>query len=175
MHAELLQSCLTLRYYGLQTPLSMRFSRQEYRSGFPCPPPRNLPDPWIKPTSLTTPALAGGFFITSATSKTMYRHDNQLRGNTKLKDVKYYIENIKHGGRYRNAVFYRMCQTLRDHQPKIIMYIHLQVMEIKKQQLEPDVEQQTGPKLGKEEVKAVYCHPAYLTYSRVHHVRCQAG
>ena len=34
----------------------------------------------------------------------------------------------------------------------------------KKQQLEPDMEQQTGSKLGKEYVKAVYCHPAYLTY-----------
>ena len=35
---------------------------------------------------------------------------------------------------------------------------------IKKQQLEPDMEQLTGSKLGKEYVKAVYCHPAYLTY-----------
>ena len=34
----------------------------------------------------------------------------------------------------------------------------------KKQQLEPDMEQQTGSKLGKEYIKAVYCHPAYLTY-----------
>ena len=36
-------------------------------------------------------------------------------------------------------------------------------MQVKKQQLEPDVEQQTGSKLGKEYIKAVYCHPAYLT------------
>ena len=36
-------------------------------------------------------------------------------------------------------------------------------MQIKKQQLEPDMEQQTGSKLGKEYVKAVYCHPACLT------------
>ena len=36
-------------------------------------------------------------------------------------------------------------------------------MTVKKQQLEPDVEQQTGSELGKEYVKAVYCHPAYLT------------
>ena len=36
-------------------------------------------------------------------------------------------------------------------------------MEVKKQQLEPDMEQQTVSKLGKEYVKAVYCHPAYLT------------
>ena len=37
-------------------------------------------------------------------------------------------------------------------------------MQIKKQQLELDMEQQTGSKYGKEYVKAVYCHPAYLTY-----------
>ena len=37
-------------------------------------------------------------------------------------------------------------------------------MQVKKQQLEPYMEQETGPKLGKEYVKAVYCHPAYLTY-----------
>ena len=36
-------------------------------------------------------------------------------------------------------------------------------MQVKKQQLEPDMEQQTGSKLVKEYVKAVYCHPAYLT------------
>ena len=37
-------------------------------------------------------------------------------------------------------------------------------MQVKKQQLEPDMEQCTGSKLGKEYVKTVYCHPAYLTY-----------
>ena len=37
-------------------------------------------------------------------------------------------------------------------------------MQVKKQQLEPDMEQQTCSKLGKEYDKAVYCHPAYLTY-----------
>ena len=37
-------------------------------------------------------------------------------------------------------------------------------MRVKKQQLEPDMEQQTGSKFGKEYVNAVYCHPAYLTY-----------
>ena len=37
-------------------------------------------------------------------------------------------------------------------------------MQVKKQQLEQDMEQQTGSKSGKEYVKAVYCHPAYLTY-----------
>ena len=37
-------------------------------------------------------------------------------------------------------------------------------MQVKKQQLELNVAQQTGSKLGKEYIKAVYCHPAYLTY-----------
>ena len=36
-------------------------------------------------------------------------------------------------------------------------------MQVKKQQLELDMEQQTGSKLSKEYIKAVYCHPAYLT------------
>ena len=44
-----------------QAPLSMGFSRQEYWSGLPFPPPGDLPDPWVKPVS---PALAGGFFTT---------------------------------------------------------------------------------------------------------------
>ena len=38
-------------------------------------------------------------------------------------------------------------------------------MQVKKQQLEPEMKQQTGLKLGKEYVKAVYCHLAYLTYA----------
>ena len=37
-------------------------------------------------------------------------------------------------------------------------------MQVRKQQLESDMEQRTGSKLGKEYIKAVHCHPAYLTY-----------
>ena len=37
-------------------------------------------------------------------------------------------------------------------------------MQVKKQQVEVDMEQQSGSKLGKEYVRAIYCHPAYLTY-----------
>ena len=50
-----------------QTPLSMEFSRQEYCSGLSFPTPKDLPDPRIKPASLASPELAGGFFTTSAT------------------------------------------------------------------------------------------------------------
>ena len=45
-----------------QAPLSMGVSRQEYWSGLPHPSPGDLPDPEIEPKSLTSPALAGGFF-----------------------------------------------------------------------------------------------------------------
>ena len=43
------------------------FSRQEYWSGLPCPPPRDLSDPGIEPVSLKSPALAGRFLTASAT------------------------------------------------------------------------------------------------------------
>ena len=49
-----------------QAPLSMGFSRQEYWSRLPCPPPGDLPDPGIEPVSLMSPVLAGGSFTTSA-------------------------------------------------------------------------------------------------------------
>ena len=53
-----------------QAPLSTGFSRQEHWRGLPCPPPRDLPDPGLEPTSLLSPALAGGFFTTCATWET---------------------------------------------------------------------------------------------------------
>ena len=50
-----------------QAPLSMEFSRKEYWSGLPCPPPEDLPDPGIELMSLRSPALARTFFTTRAT------------------------------------------------------------------------------------------------------------
>ena len=47
-----------------QDPLSMGFFRQEYWSGQPCPPPRDLPDPGIEPVSPVSLALAGRLFTT---------------------------------------------------------------------------------------------------------------
>ena len=52
-----------------QAPLSMGFPRQEYWSGLPCPPPGDFPDLGIKPTSLTSAALAAGFFTTEPPGK----------------------------------------------------------------------------------------------------------
>jgi len=52
---------------ALQAPLSMEFSRQEYWSELPWPSSGDLPNPGIEPVSLKSPALAGGFFTSSAT------------------------------------------------------------------------------------------------------------
>jgi len=57
-----------------QAPLSMEFSRQEYWSGLPFPSAGDLPNPGIKLTSLKSPALAGRFFTTRATSEALYDH-----------------------------------------------------------------------------------------------------
>ena len=56
-HAQLF---VTLWTVACQAPPSMGFSRQEYWSRLPCLPPGDLPNPGIKPMSLTSPALAGG-------------------------------------------------------------------------------------------------------------------
>ena len=57
-----IQPCL----FNLHAPLSMGFSRQEYCRGLPCFPSGDLPNPGIKPMSLTSPKLANGFLITRA-------------------------------------------------------------------------------------------------------------
>ena len=54
-----------------QASLSMGFSRQEYWTGLPSPTPEGLPDPGIEPASLKSPALAGKFFTTNATSEVL--------------------------------------------------------------------------------------------------------
>ena len=61
VHAKSPQSCLILCdlwTLALQAPLSMGFSRQEYWSGFPCPPPGDLPDPGIKPVFLNVSCIS---------------------------------------------------------------------------------------------------------------------
>ena len=77
MHVKSLQSCPTLCNPELWTiahhaPLSMGFSRQEYWSGLPCPPPGDLSDPGIKTGALESRALAGGFFTTRTTWEALY-------------------------------------------------------------------------------------------------------
>ena len=60
---------LTLWTVPHQAPLSMGFSRQEYWSGLPFPPPGDLPNPGIEPESPTSPAVAGGLFTTAPPAK----------------------------------------------------------------------------------------------------------
>ena len=63
-HVRLFATLWTMAH---QAPLSMGFSRQEYRSGLPCPPPGDLCNMGIKPVFLTSSALLGRFFTTIAT------------------------------------------------------------------------------------------------------------
>ena len=59
---------------GPLAPLSMEFSKQEYWQGLPCPPQWDLWDSGIKPTTLTSPALAAGFFTLVPPGKPIYVH-----------------------------------------------------------------------------------------------------
>ena len=68
------KACVVLRHglffatpwiVAYRVPLSMEFSRQEYWSGLPFPASGDLPNPRLKPKSLASPMLAGGFFTTA--------------------------------------------------------------------------------------------------------------
>ena len=80
MHGKSFQSCAVLwdpmdcSPPGFSVP---EFSRQEYWSGLPFPSPGDLSHPRIEPTSLMSPALAGGFFTISATWEALIK---ELRG-----------------------------------------------------------------------------------------------
>ena len=67
-HFSRVQLFVNLWTVAYQVPLSMEFSRQEYWSELPFPPPEHLPNPETEPTPHVSPALADGFFTTSATS-----------------------------------------------------------------------------------------------------------
>ena len=64
----------------------MGFSRQEYWIELPCPPPGALSDPGIESASLTSPALAGGFFTTSVTWKAPSLIIRQIQIKTTVQD-----------------------------------------------------------------------------------------
>ena len=76
---------------GLQTPLSMEFSRQEYWSGLLFLSPEDLPNPGIKPTS---PALAGTFFTTKPHGKP------QVNGCTSKRDTCEVVERDRKNSNY---------------------------------------------------------------------------
>ena len=82
LRAKPLHSCptfVTLCTVAHQTPLSIGLLRQEYWSRLPSPPPGDLPDPGIEFASLTSPALAGGFFTSSATWEAHQSHYAELK------------------------------------------------------------------------------------------------
>jgi len=70
-----------------KAPPSMGFSRQEYRSRFPCPPPGDLPNPRVEPESFMSPALTAGFFTTIAIILMCITHYliNRYRNQVKVK------------------------------------------------------------------------------------------
>ena len=68
-HFSHVQCFVTLWTVAHQAPLSMGFSWQESWSRLPFPPPGDLLDPGNEPVSLTSPALAGGFFPTAPPGK----------------------------------------------------------------------------------------------------------
>ena len=66
------QLCATPWTVAQQAPLSKGFSRKEYCSGWPCRSPGDLPNPWVKPASLTSIALATRFFTFVLPGKPIY-------------------------------------------------------------------------------------------------------
>ena len=125
---------VTLWTVACQAPLSMGFSRQEYRSRLPCPPPGNLPDPGIGTASLISPEFAGRFFNTSATWEVFDCVDHNRLWKI-LKEI-----------------------GVSDHLTCLQRYLYggREATELDKKQL-------TGSKLRKEYDHSVYCHPVYLT------------
>ena len=71
---------MTLWTVAHQALLSIGFSRQEYWIGLLCPPPRNLLNPGIEPTSLTSPAFAGGLRRSNKSSLKEISHGYSLEG-----------------------------------------------------------------------------------------------
>ena len=73
----MLSHSVTSAFYNpvdYQAPLSVQFSRQEYWSGLPFPPPGDLPHPGTEPMSLMSPALAGRFFTAEPPGKRVHTH-----------------------------------------------------------------------------------------------------
>ena len=93
MHSKLLPSCLTLVTLWTvdhQAPLS----RQEYWSGLPFPTPGDLFNPEIESVSLASPALAGGFFTTSATGKPNVKYFRSQKNGTFLKSFNAFVKTL---------------------------------------------------------------------------------
>ena len=80
------QLCVTLWTVAHQGPLLMGFSRQEYWSWLPCPPPGDLPYTGTEPLSQTSPALTGGCSTTSATGEAQSGDGGEVNGRQESGD-----------------------------------------------------------------------------------------
>ena len=90
LHAKLfsrVQLFETLWTAARQAPLSTGFSRQEYWSGLPFPPPGDFLNPEVEPASPTSPALAGGFLTTEPKSGSPLGSPNQVYFNRNIDKV----------------------------------------------------------------------------------------
>ena len=83
---SLVQLSATLWTVACQAPLPMVFSRQEYWSESPCPPPGDVPNPGFKSASLMSPALGGGFFTIPWTEKPGRLQSLESQSQTRLSD-----------------------------------------------------------------------------------------
>ena len=99
--AKSLQLCPTLcdpMDLACQATLSMGFSRQEYWSGLPCPPPGDLSDPGIELAFLVSPALADRFFTTSATWEVRRMNlKSVIQNEVSQKEKNKFIWNLENG------------------------------------------------------------------------------
>ena len=82
LKTDRVQLFVTTWTVALQTPLSLKFSSQEYWSGLPFPNPDDLPDSGTEPTSPVSPDLTGGFFTTKPSEKTNKNNNNDKKFQT---------------------------------------------------------------------------------------------
>jgi len=95
-----------------QAPLSMRFSRQEYWSGLPFPPPENLPDPGIKPTSPAAPALqADSLPLSHQGSPLMWLHPGKPILSWNCQKPKMHLIHLTYGTPALNPAWAVACQA----------------------------------------------------------------
>ena len=92
-HVRLFATLWTVAH---QAPLSMGFSRQEYWSGLPCPPPGDLPNPGMEPSSLMSPALAARFLTTSTTWKA-HRLCHSSKGGALPPSILFHLKHTRAG------------------------------------------------------------------------------
>ena len=146
-----------------QSPLSMGFSRKEYWSGLPFPSPGDLPDLGIKPRS---PALQSDSLLTEHQAAEYWWRISPNRVGWS-----HFIDTCLMGtGLCQTAYHTFLVQTLcLMYAFNTCLYLYLlphfyrPLTENNGSHIGCNMKQQTGLKLGKEYVKAVYRHPAYLT------------